>query len=240
MKIEITREVVRNMAKKLKEATFPVMTFGQSLEATSRMFGYSNWDTFSGVLKQDEQETAKKLLVVSESEQRFKALADLVGWREAPPKLEKPFTWLMPAFSTDEFGESPEWAKLEVTQAFVDHIHNLQTTAIRNSVETTVDYYPDEWGFDIRISFSSLIVDKTSFYFRAAVKHSSEYVETRMIEIKDFFQAFENPSDLDSSYRGWADGAFFSHGVSAKQFARELLDTGVIDINEGCIDQMRD
>lgn len=240
MKIEITRDVVRNMAKKLKEATFPVMSFGQSLEASSRMLGYPNWDTLSGLLKAEEKALASQVLVLSESEKRFKEIAERVGWSAAPPKLEKPFTLVVAASNTDEFGDSPEWAKVEVNQEFVNSLHKYQTIAIRDSLDASINDEPNEWGGDLRYAFCTLEIDKTCFYFRAAVKHSSEYVETRSIEIKEFFRAIENPRDLNVSHMGWADGVLFSEGNSAKKFARYLLDMDVVDINEGCIDQMLD
>lgn len=244
MKIEVNHESAVAMARRLNlavQAALGAMQLPnqglkhcQALEVLAKTLGYENWDTLCGLLKANE---GKNDSVPWTEEQR--STAEHIGLREKPPIVAKPFDFYWEAFACDEWGDGPRWAKVHVTQAFVDQVHSLQTKCLEFNAQMAVHESPEQWdGEDeLRLQGDELNVSHLSFWFSARPKHADYAVETRILDIRDFFDAIDNP-ERRMSHLAWADGVLFMDGSSAKNFAQGLLDDEEIDINESRIDKM--
>lgn len=248
MQIDISHEAAVNMARRLNQGVqaalgldkAQALKHSQSLEILSQALGYENWDTFCGLLKAGEKSTGNSAEVQPlqwSAEQ--KQNAERVGWRQTPPEVAKPFDFYWEAFACDEWGDSPRWAKLNITQEFVNQLHSMQTRCLQFNAQMAVHAYPDKWDMEdeLRLQNDELNVSTLSFWFSACPKHASYSVETRLLDIKDFFDAIDNP-ERRMRHLAWADGILFMDGSSAKNFAQGLLDDEEIDINESRIEKM--
>lgn len=239
MEIILNETSVRAMAHRLRthlrSSASVECSLAMSLESTAKMLGYKNWDTLIGMLRKEgtpEDVIARRLVEWNHW-----------GWRAKAPIVNKPFTFMWEASACSEWGEGPAWAKVEVTQELVNKIHRLQTQCLEQKFESTqVDYMPEEWnnGDEYRIQGEKLVVDRMSFWLRGYPKHADHAVETRMIDIKDFFDVIEKGEQASTGYLAWADGVLFKDGSSAKNFAQGLVDDGCLDegFNEARIDEM--
>jgi hypothetical protein len=102
------------------------------------------------------------------------------------------------AYACSEYGAGPDYLVLEVTQAVVDYIKELQTVCLMhklNEVHTsrvgTYEWGPGDVADDLRLQLDSLVVTQTSFWFTAVPKHSDYHVETRGQLIGDLVKGFE-------------------------------------------------
>lgn len=247
MQIAISQDAAINMARRLNKAVQAAapqlgpkgLKHSQSLEMLSHVLGFENWDTFCGLLKAAEAPAEASLSAPPLSGADAQAQADRVGWREAPPALAKPFTFYWEAFACDEWGDSPRWAKLEVTQAFLDQLHEMQTKCLQNGAQMSVYQSPECWDLadDLRLSGDQLNVSQSSFWFSAYPKNCNYSVETRILDIKDFFDVIDQAS-ARMTHLAWADGMLFMDVSSAKSLAQDLVDNGEIDIEESRIEKM--
>lgn len=248
MKIEINHETAVHMAQRLNQGVQAALGLekeqtlkhSQALEILSQAMGYKNWDSFCGLLKSghnQEKDSAKNITSCWSAEQ--KKNAERVGWRNTPPLLAKPFDFYWEAFACDEWGDGPRWAKVQVTQEFVNNLHSLQTKCLQFNAQMTVSETPQEWDMEeeLRLRGEELNVTMNHFWFSARPKHADYAVETRLLDIKVFFDAIDN-SEQRMSHLAWADGILFMDGSSAKLFAQGLLDEEEIDINESRIEKM--
>lgn len=252
MQIDISHETAVNMARRLNQGVQAALGLdkaqslkhGQSLEILSQALGYENWDTFCGLLKASskaDDNAGRKPAGVDPLEwsEEKKQNAERVGWRQTPPVVSKPFDFYWEAFACDEWGDGPSWAKVHVTQAFVDQVHSLQTKCLEFNAQMAVYENPAQWDCEdeLRLQGDELNVSHLSLWFSARPKHADYAVETRILDIRDFFDAIDNP-ERRMSHLAWADGILFMDGSSAKNFAMGLLDNGDIDINESRIEKM--
>lgn len=235
MELNITSAIARAMAKRLREATSLELTTSASMEVLAKTLGYPNWDTLSGMLKaSDKVETP-------EEDADFVRRASVHNWRKEPPKDFTPFTLYAEAYACNEWAEGPSWCKLEVTPALVALLHELQTLALKQDLETvTRDCYELEWQDEDRYSLRSpeLQVSKRSFWFTARPKHQDFDVECRYFDFEELFQLIEKGQIASKKYFAWADGILFRDGNSARALAELLLDEDEISIDEGSLDEM--
>lgn len=239
MEINLNETTVRAMANRLrahlKASASVECSLSQSLESTAKMLGHKNWDTLIGILRKEEAPS-------EELERRRREWAAF-GWREKAPTVAKPFVFMWEAFACSEWGDGPQWARVEVTQELVNNIHRLQTECLEKAL-TRVEqsYVCEEWDNteELRIRGDELVVDRHSFWLSAQPKYGDYAVETRMTDVKDFFDAIEQGEKASTVYLAWADGVLFKDGSCAKNFALSLLDTGHLpeDFNEARIDEM--
>lgn len=235
MEIQINPTTVRAMVKRLRKST----ALGQSAayEAVSLMLGYPNWDTLSGLLKAEALPPANAQGASADTV--FQEMAKRYNWRETPPTLDKPFMLTWEAYACDEFGTSPRWYQVEVTQEVLHEIHELQTLALKNACEVARGFEAGTWGgSDLRLQADEIRVDGGYVWVRARPKHCDYWVETRMMAIDELFQVIEKGQAAATPYLAWADGVLFKDGASAKEFAFQMLDDEVVAVNESCIDQM--
>lgn len=239
MEINLNETTVRAMANRLRthlQASASIeCSLSMSLESTAKMLGHKNWDTLIGILRKEETPAA-------EVARRLKDWATF-GWREKPPVVGKPFVLMWEAFACSEWGDGPSWAKIEVTQEFVNELHRQQTQCLEQTLSSIhVDYQCEQWHNDdeLRIRGEELVVDRASFWLRAYPKHADYAVETRMIDVKDFFDVIERGEQAGTEHMAWADGVLFKDGSSAKNFAQCLADDGYLDesFDEARIDEM--
>jgi hypothetical protein len=228
MDIQVTPQSIQGMVKRLRAAA-PGLTNAKAYEAISKMLGQPNWDTLSGLLKAEQS-----------LPDAFAEIAKRYHWREAPPRISEPFTFLWEAFATSEYDDGPGWYRLEVTQAVLDELHERQTLAIKNNCEVSCDFGSGEWGTDnpLNVRGDELHVSGDSFWVSGRPKHCNYTVETRMADISEFFALIEKGQQAATPAFAWADGVLFRDGGSAKEFAFNLLDEKVVVVNESCIDSM--
>lgn len=248
MQIEISHESALNMAQRLNQnvqaalgcTTASALQHSQSLEILANTLGYENWDTLSGMLKANEAgDNVAFAAPPTEWTPAKKQYAESIGRREKPPVIATPFNFYWEALACSEWGEGPKWATIFVTQAFVNMLHDWQTQCLTRGSKLSFNEAPDAWDSDdeYRIVDETLNVSNTSFWFSARPKQADYNVETRMLAIKDFFDAIDNPEHR-MSHLAWADGMLFMADSCAKNLAQQLLDEDVIDINESRIEKM--
>lgn len=230
MELQLNKQSVREMTERLRTA-LGLQSVSHSLagEALAQALGYRNMDTLSGMMKKEaaasRPASAKKKPSV------------------AVPVLDKPFTLFVEAFACDEYGSAPDWARLTIDQEFLQALAESQQLCVDKSLDHLArDYGWATWaderdGHSYRIQGVELMVGTRSFWLQGRPKHCYYNVETRSIEIAEFFKAV-GPDCPRDPYLAWADGILFNDGSCAQDFARGLLDDEVIDINETCIDQM--
>lgn len=184
MQFELTPSTVRAMADRLQKST-PALKRSQAYEAVAQMLGHPNWDTLSGLLKREERDAA--------------------GTQQLH-RLVTPVTLYVGAFSTSEFGDGADWAKVTVDQEFLDTVLRLQQTCKDSGLDhTAIGFTPDYWQEDdtdpLRIQDEDLYVGKRSWWFRGVPKHCSYAVETRAVDIEDLLQALF--ARKETSYLAW-------------------------------------
>jgi hypothetical protein len=231
MQIEVTEKGLKALSNNLRTAmlevwgpTVPVSN-SQSLELLAKTLGYKNWDTLSGVVKNDDKKT----------EPKYNALLDKTL------QSFKPFSLYIDAFAVDEFGEGPGWALVEVTPEFVKELLDAQQIVVSKKLDhVALDHVMLDWGNadTLRIQGDTFVVSDTSFWFKGYPKHCSYAVEARMIDIDLLLNVIKDPQKYCNSYCAFADGVLFYDGAGVHDFALTLLDEGVVGINEGTIDQM--
>ena len=236
MELKLQRETLAKMAERLQQEWSRVespgpLKKGAALEVLSHVLGYKNWDTLSGLVKAATAQAPNGVEGISAE------AIERVGYRLTPPKVEKPFMFYWEAYACDEWGEGPAWAKLEITQAFVDELHKLQTQCLRDTVNLSVDRSVDEWDSEdtLRLRGDEMHVTHSHVWFSAYPKHANYNVETRLMDIRDFFDAIDGKN---TEWLAWADGVLFKDGSSAKELAQGLVDNGELDIEESRIDFM--
>jgi hypothetical protein len=162
------------------------------------------------------------------------------AWDTAPV-VKEPFEFYLEGLSCDEWAEGPAWAKLTVTQAFVDNLFAQQRLCILKNLERVVDgSFPDEWDNPnyLNVRDDELNVGQNNFWFRGRPKHASYDVETRLVGINDFFAAIARDSAYAEVQLAWAGGRLFSDATSAKALAERLVDRNVLSIDEETLEAM--
>jgi hypothetical protein len=98
----------------------------------------------------------------------------------------EPFTLVVAAQATDEFGEGPDYAEVSVTPGFIEHLLRLSRLCEEHGLESvTTPGAVDRWDREdeLRIRGDSLRVWKDTFWFEAYPKHADYNVESAAIDI---------------------------------------------------------
>jgi len=166
MDISLNEDRVKSMAARLRLASGPrTLSASKSLEVLASVLGYPNWDTLSGLLKRQ---------------------------RQPGVRLPESVELYLPAFALYEYGESPSFARVKVTQKWIEELLELQATCVSKQLShIAIDGGPDEWQDDehYRMRSELLVVDSSSFWFQAHPKHANYLVETREVGVEQLLTA---------------------------------------------------
>jgi hypothetical protein len=133
-----------------------------------------------------------------------------IAVRRAP--CFEPFTLVVEARATSEFGEGPEYAEVTVTPDFIEHLLKLSRLCEEHGLESvSVDEGPDLWDREgeLRIRGDSLRVWKDTFWFEAHPKHADYNVETVAIDIASLASVAALSSE-GAGFRCVGDKVFFA------------------------------
>jgi hypothetical protein len=203
MKIEVNEKTFRGMASRLREESNEELKNCESFEKLSRILGFKNWDTLSGLLKRGQQVALT---------------------------LERPLTLYVEAFACDEYGESPTWAKLTINQEFVDALLRLQGVCKSNNLHMVSEYWPvDAWQDDdnYRMRGETLEVTDGNWWIKAYPKHVDYNCETRMIGVKELVEILDGSAPLNGRY--WVrkgDVLVYDSSGEASRMLDSLIEEG--------------
>lgn len=154
--VQDAKHLASKLRQRASELALPAMPVSASLELVSVLFGHSNWDTMSGVLKKGDFSPAGALEY----------------------RLPRPRTLYVETLSA----EGPRWAKVEITQQFLETlaelahlVESLDLSELRRWRE------PEAWESenDYRLRESELIVSsRAMFWFRTGLKQADDDLET--------------------------------------------------------------
>jgi hypothetical protein len=199
MDISLNEDQVKRMATRLRDAIGrETLSQSKALETLALTLGHPNWDTLVGLL-------------------RLEARTNTF--------LEKPVNLYLEVGSSDEFGESPIWARIELSDAWLTQLQQLASLCHqRNLYSTSVSSGCDEWEREeyFRMNVQELFVDKEWFWIQAYPKHSNHSVSTLPITIEHLLHAVATRTNCGPLV--WC-----SAGLVANEALRETLqDEGVI------------
>lgn len=166
-----------------------------------------------------------------------KTLAEAIvrgDYRPTPPTIGKPFVLY---WGCSEWVDGPQWARMEVTQAFVDEVHRLHAHCLGHHVSVSKNLLLAEWenSAEYRPGGDELHVSASFLWLSTRPKHADYDVETHLIGIKEFFDAIEGKSTRDLA---WAGEVLVKDSFLAKELARGLKDKAELDVDEACIENM--
>jgi len=218
MQVEINVGTVKEMALRLREALPDAgLSNSRSLEVTSKALGYANWDTLSGTLTRE---------------------------RVAPKRSAKHFGTIelyCEVCSESEFGISPDWVKVVVTDEVRRRIEALRKTCQELDLNHLAEDFtgPLTWGakFEdvakMNICYPRLFVSQARWWIRANPKHTSDSVESRAQFVDDFTLALDTcrrapPTQFlvetpSGSYAFRGDSMAMMQCGNAKEFLEDIL-----------------
>jgi hypothetical protein len=124
----------------------------------------------------------------------------------------EPFTLVVKAQATDEFGEGPDYAEVSVTPEFIEHLLRLSRLCEEHGLESvTTQDGVNRWDreVELRISGNSLRVWGDTFWFEAWPKHVDYYVETAAIDIANLVSVAVLSTESDY-FRRVGDRVFYA------------------------------
>lgn len=131
---------------------------------------------------------------------------------------------LMEVHATDEYGDAPEFAVVEITQDFLERLSVLSALCKSNGLESvSVSAGPESWHREeeLRITGDSLRVFGDVFWFEAYPKHGNYQVETQSVDIPALTDIARDPG----KQRDDTLGLEFHDGILiASSFPEELAD----------------
>ena len=130
--------------------------------------------------------------------------------------MKKPNTVYLGTFNTNEHGESPFYAKLELTPEFLARVEELRKLITNHelssiSVESLAGLTWDSANKDIRLDGDQLVVSAYFFWFETWVKHQDGHVETRLVD-------FTRLAKLAASEQGTHYGSHDYGGDTPNEF----------------------
>lgn len=137
----------------------------------------------------------------------------------------KPFELVIDVFTTNEYGDSPAYAVVEVTPLFLDEVARLSELCRAHALTAVeVSASPERWDAEdeFRLQDDALHVQKNVFWFAAYPKHADYDVETRGIDIKDLRKIAEAGPGIapeNDSFQ-WSDGRLYFAGCA--ELAKDL------------------
>lgn len=230
------------MAKRLRNKV-PGMTTCASLETIAAVLGYRNWDTLHGTLKAQAEAPATKTAPLRSEE--FRTRARLVNYRETAPTGFQPFTLVCAVSALDDWADSPDCYRMEITEEVVAHLHELQTMCLDTGLDLAED--GEQLGEWLSTSFMNmrhdrLHVNERRFYLSARPKHgdATSTVESRAIDFDELFDLIENGKNAKSNaeYFAWAGNVLVRDAGSARQLAESLRDDGHLELEDSDLDSM--
>jgi hypothetical protein len=130
--------------------------------------------------------------------------------RETP--IFEPFTLVVKAYPTSNFGEGPEYAEISVTPDFIEHLLKLSKLCEDHGLQSvTTSDAVDRWDMDheLRITGDSMRVWDGTFWFEAWPKHADYHVETLAIEIASLASVAALSSE-GAGFRRIGDKVFYA------------------------------
>jgi len=207
MQFEVTNTNVRSIVGRLRNAIgIDKLTASQAYEALAKTLGVKNWDTLSGQLGKESAQVPTTF------------------------KLAAPIDLYIDAFSCDAYGEGPAWARVSLTQEFLDELLRLRELCENNRIsKVTKHYHADEWdrSESLRIQDDTLEIGWTSWWFRAQPKHTDYHVETRLINIKDMLAVLAGGTDQYLAFR--KDKLIYDAAGNIQGLVEMLVDAGELD-----------
>lgn len=180
MELTIDLPRARAMAKSLRASLGAYnVTSSAAYEALALALGYPNWDTLSGMLN---KETPTK-----------PCLAHPAHEAPAPRLVEQPFVLLLNAFACDEWGESPDFAVLDIDERVAQEILRARDMVrAQGLTHAELDFSAHQWSTDFGDAFSlnlrgdALQAWSHTWLLTARPKHSNYNVETRAVSYENF------------------------------------------------------
>lgn len=142
-----------------------------------------------------------------------------------------PFTLVVDAWACDEYGDSPSYAEIAMTQALLAEIVRISRIAKDAQIRVAhIDSNDGIWGdpdgsLPLRMRGTGLVImpsrgslGESSFFWQGHPKHADYNCETRAIDLKDLLACIGNAgADLPNGFRRERDVLFCG------------ADSGVID-----------
>jgi hypothetical protein len=132
----------------------------------------------------------------------------------------EPFTLVVEAQATSEFGEGPDYAEVSVTPEFIEHLLRLSRLCEEHGLESvTTPGAVDRWDREdeLRIRGDSLRVWKDNFWFEASPKHADYNVETAAIDIASLVSVAVLSTE-GAYFRRLGDRVFYSEDHDLNDF----------------------
>ncbi len=129
---------------------------------------------------------------------------------------------MMEVHATVEFGDSPEFAVVEITQDFLDRLGVLSALCKSNGLESvSVSAGPASWHREeeLRITGDSLRVFGDMFWFEAYPKHGNYQIETQSVNIPALTDITRDPGKQRDDTSGLE---FHDDFLIASSFPEEL------------------
>lgn len=206
MQIELSSSSVRTMADRVVK-THPDLAKPLVLELLAHAFGYRNFDTLSGVLKNESAPAPAPALPLPISARKF------------------PVTLWLECRVLSDYGSCPAWARLELTEERLRQLLTLQAECSEKNLSTvSVFDGPDEWDENAganryyNMRDAQLCVSKIAFWFSARPKHAEYNVETVVVYFDTLLERLSQGTG-GSHHNGWiGDDLYFAHDSVADLF----------------------
>lgn len=214
MDFQITKSNIRDIVSRLRQALgSETVSQSTAFEAVAKALGLKNWDTLSGLLKREVEP------------------ADAAG---PAVQLVAPIEMYVDAYTCDYYGEGPAWAKVTLTQQFLDQMLRMQRICKQQDVDiVTKSWAPEKWEREEQLNFEGddLYVTADSWWFRARPKHADYAVETRNVDIRDMLALFVPCSKAESTaFLTIRQGKLFCIASGDMNgFIQMLVDDGELD-----------
>jgi hypothetical protein len=209
MDFQVTKNNVRDIVSRLREAVgSQSLTRSKAFEVFAQTLGIKNWDTLSALLKREEAPAAPVF------------------------RLEAPVELFVEAFACDDNMQGPSWAKVTVTQQFLDEVLRLRGLCQSQGVDLVAkSRCPDKWDGEesLRLRGDDLYVTADSWWFRACPKHSDYAVETRNIDIDTLLSLLSGNGSGDGYLVRYQDKLFYEPCGNSVDFIQMLVDDGELD-----------
>lgn len=185
------------------------LSHATGLEVVAGALGYPNWDALSAALQRTP--------VADEP-----PLARLV--------LEAPVGLYTGVDSDNEWTEDPSWAKVPITQAFVDQLQDLRQLCVERELDrVSVDCSGVTWQKeeDRQIRGDKLHVDEDTWWISAHPKHGDYDIRTHPIYIDAFSTALSTKKAWHEF--DWRNGTlFYDQGGETRSLIETLVDEEVL------------
>lgn len=211
MDISLTEITAKQMASRLREAIGrESLTHSKSLEVLARTLGHPNWDTLAGLIKRDATTEA-----------------------QAPYfKLVSPVTLYIGAFAVSEWGDSPDWARVDIDQEFIDVLLEMQALCKDGKLNEAARYWNIDWDQSVvsRMDACQLLVGTRSWWFQAYPKYADYACETRMIELEQLFAVLGDATRPSDGCLAWSkDVLLYDSSGDTSGLLDMLVEAGELD-----------